>query len=465
MAGTRIETDSMGPMELSADALYGASTQRAILNFPVSGQRFPRVFLKAIGLLKIAAAQANAQLSRLDEHLSHLIVCAATEVVQGKLDSQFPLDVFQTGSGTSTNMNANEVIANRCSQMAGEPVGSKRPVHPNDHVNMGQSSNDVIPSAIHIATSELLKGSLLPALDSLAKSFRSKAVEFWEVIKIGRTHLMDATPVRLGQEFAGYARQVELAHQRLEHAALDLAELPLGGTAVGTGINTHPEFAARAIAVVCAHTGTAFREASDHFEAQSAKDALVQTSATIKTAAISLHKIARDIRLMGSGPRCGFGELQLPAVQPGSSIMPGKINPVMIEMLLQVCARVIGNDGTVSWAAAGGELELNAMMPVTAHVLLESVTLLSNAVGLFDEKCVRGLKADEQRCLELVDRSMAMVTSLVPHIGYDRAAAIARKCMESGLTVGEVCLAEQLLPSELLARLLDPRTMTSPHDK
>lgn len=464
MAGSRVETDSMGAMELPAEALYGASTQRAVLNFQVSGQRFPVLFLRSLGLIKFASAQTNARLGRLEPALAKLISAAAQEMMEGKLDEHFPLDIFQTGSGTSTNMNANEVLANRCSQMAGEALGSKRPAHPNDHVNMGQSSNDVIPTGLHVAAARGLVELLLPALAHLQGSLQTKTEAFWDVVKIGRTHLMDATPIRLGQEFSGYAKQIELARERLSYVLNGLLELPLGGTAVGTGINTHLDFARGAIAIIAERTGIAFREAANHFEAQSAKDALLQTSGTLKTIAITLHKIANDIRLMGSGPRCGFGELQLPAVQPGSSIMPGKTNPVMVEMLLQVCARVIGNDVTVSWAAAGGQLELNAMMPVMGHALLESISLLTNGVRLFADKCVDGLTANAARCLELVDRSMAMVTSLVPHIGYDRAAAIAKRCMASGLTVRQVCLDEQVLPPVDLDRILDPLSMTRPQE-
>lgn len=462
MAGQRIESDSMGAMELPEEALYGASTQRAVLNFPVSGQRFPRPFLKAIGLLKEAAAMANRRLGLLDPTTADLIRMAAREVVEGKLDDHFPLDVFQTGSGTSTNMNANEVIANRCSHLAGLPLGSKRPAHPNDHVNMGQSSNDVVPSAIHMAAADLLTSSLLPYLRALGSSLEAKAGEFWDVIKVGRTHFMDATPVRLGQEFAGYARQVVLGAERLETALEALLELPLGGTAVGTGLNAHPQFAAMAIAHISEQTGLLFREAMDHFEAQSAKDALVQLHGTLKTVALSLHKIATDVRLLGSGPRCGLGEIQLPAIQPGSSIMPGKVNPVMCEMLLQVCARVIGNDTTVTWAAAGSQFELNTMMPLLAVVTVESLSILANAVRLFDQKCILGLSANAERCRELVDQSMALVTSLVPYIGYDRAAAIAKESVRTGRTIRDLCMAEDILSPELLERALDPKRMTSP---
>jgi fumarate hydratase class II len=360
-------------------------------------------------------------------------------------------------------MNANEVLANRCSQLAGEPVGSKKPVHPNDHVNMSQSSNDVIPTAMHVAAAETLRHDLLPALEELAAALGEKADAFWDVIKIGRTHLMDATPVRLGQEFAGYARQIDHGRQRIISALDALEELPLGGTAVGTGLNCHPEFAARAIAHLNERTGLTFREAADHFEAQSAKDGLVEASGQLKTIAVSLFKIANDFRWLSSGPRCGFGEISLPATQPGSSIMPGKVNPVMSEALMQVCAQVFGGDATITWAAgAGSSFELNVMMPVLAHHFLENVRILSNAVRAFTEKCVRGVIANEARCNELVEYSMAMVTSLAPIIGYDRAAEIAKESARTGKTVREICREQQVLPPAELAAALDPVEMTKP---
>src|ERR1700726_2066152 len=385
---TRIEKDSMGTMELPADAIYGATTQRAVLNFPISGYRFSRPFIRALGLVKWAAAQANRDLLRLDEERARLIVQAAEEVADGKLDQHFPLDIFQTGSGTSTNMNANEVIANRCSQLAGKAIGSKDPVHPNDHVNMGQSSNDVIPTSIHIAVAESVRSELMPALDHLQQGLEAKAHEFWEVIKIGRTHLMDATPVRLGQEFSGYAKQVEYGKLRAGNAIAAVEELALGGTAVGTGLNSHPEFAGKVMGYLWNRTGVAFREARNHFEAQGAKDGLVEASAQLRTIAVSLFKIANDIRLLSSGPRCGIGEIQLPATQPGSSIMPGKVNPVMCEAMMMVCAEVIGNDAAITWAGANGNFELNVMMPGMAHDLLESIRLLANVVEVFADKCV-----------------------------------------------------------------------------
>ena len=460
MSATRIEYDSMGDMTLPADALYGASTQRAVLNFPISGHRFPRAFIRALGLLKTGAAQANRDLGLLDPALSDIIVTAASEVAEGLHDRHFPLDIFQTGSGTSTNTNANEVIANRCSQLHGLAIGSHLPVHPNDHVNLGQSSNDVIPSAIHIAAAESLKNDLLPALDLLHHELTGKTGEFWSVLKIGRTHLMDATPIRLGQEFSGYARQIELGKNRIAHAIRALEEIALGGTAVGTGLNTHPEFSNRVCRFLFEKTGIPFREAANHFEAQGSRDALVEASGQLKTLAVSLTKIANDFRWLASGPRCGFAEIQLPALQPGSSIMPGKVNPVLPEALLQVCALVIGHDATITWAGASGNFELNVAMPVIAHSLLESVHLLSNATRLFAKNCVADLTANRERCESLIEQSLAMVTSLAPLIGYDRAAEIAKESQRTGKTIREICLEKAVLPVDKLREILDPATMT-----
>ncbi len=459
---TRIEKDSMGTMELPADALYGATTQRAVLNFPISGYRFSRPFIRALGLVKWAAALANRDLGRLEEKRAQLIAEAAEEIIDGQWDSQFPIDIFQTGSGTSTNMNANEVIANRCSQLAGKAIGSKDPVHPNDHVNMGQSSNDVIPTSIHIAAAELVRSELMPALDHLQQGLEAKAHEFWEVIKIGRTHLMDATPVRLGQEFSGYAKQVEYGRLRAGNAIAAVEELALGGTAVGTGLNSHPEFSGKVMGYLWNRTGVAFREARNHFEAQGAKDGLVEASGQMRSIAVSLFKIANDIRLLASGPRCGLGEIQLPATQPGSSIMPGKVNPVMCESVVQVCAQVLGNDTAVCWGGATGQLELNVMMPVMAHNVLESIRLLSNVARGFQDKCVSGIVANRDRCNELVELSMAMVTSLAPVIGYDRAAEIAKESAATGKTVRQICRERQVLSEEQLNRALDPVEMTKP---
>jgi fumarate hydratase, class II len=459
---TRIEKDSMGEMAVPKDALYGASTQRAVLNFPVSGYRFSRPFIRALGLIKWGAAQANHDLGLLDAHRSALIVQAAEEVIEGKLDQHFPLDIFQTGSGTSTNTNANEVIANRCAQLAGKPIGSREPVHPNDHVNMGQSSNDVIPSAIHVSAAEQLQDCLLPALEKLRSALSGKAKEFHHVIKIGRTHLMDATPVRLGQEFAGYAQQVEYGKARAEKAIEVLRELPLGGTAVGTGLNRHLDFPAKVMRHLHQRTGIEFFEARNHFEAQSSKDAVVEASGQVKTIATSLFKIANDIRWLASGPRCGIGEIRLPPTQPGSSIMPGKVNPVLCESMMMVCAQVFGNDTVVTWSGANGNFELNVMMPVMAHNILESIRLLGNAADAFTEKCVVGIEANEERCRELVELSMAMVTSLAPKIGYDRAAEIAKESARTGKTVREICREKKVLLENELEGALDPMAMTQP---
>ena len=462
MSPTRTESDSMGTMQVPADALYGASTQRAVLNFPISGYRFGREFIRALGLIKWAAAEANFELDRLDEERTTLIARAAHEVIDGKLDDHFPLDIFQTGSATSTNMNINEVIANRCSQYAGKPIGSKDPVHPNDHVNMSQSSNDVIPTAIHVAVGERIRKFLMPALEELHGALERKTLEFWNVIKIGRTHLMDATPVRLGQEFSGYAKQIEYSRLRAGNAIAAIEELPLGGTAVGTGLNCHPDFAGIVMRHLENQTGIAWREARNHFEAQAAKDGLVQASGQLKTIAVSLFKIANDIRWLASGPRCGIGEIILPETQPGSSIMPGKVNPVICESVLQVCTRVIGNDATVTWAAANGNFELNVMMPVLAHAMLESLRLLANVTNVFREKCIVGIRANVDRCAELVEYSMAMVTSLAPLIGYDRAAEIAKESAKTGKTVRQICREREVLPEAELNRALDPVEMTKP---
>src|SRR5947208_5303492 len=395
---TRMEKDSMGETPLPESVLHGASTQRAVLNFPVSGYRFSRAFIRALGLIKWAAAQANHDLGLLDAERSALIVQAAEEVSEGKLDDHFPLDIFQTGSGTSTNTNANEVIANRCAQLAGQPIGSRELVHPNDHVNMGQSSNDVIPSAIHISAAEQLKSCLIPALEKLQAALERKAQEFWDIIKIGRTHLMEATPVRLGQEFSDYSQQVAYAKDRGQRSVEALRELALGGTAVGTGLNRDIDLPKKILRHLEQRTGIVFYEAKNHFEAQGGKDAVVEVSGHLKTIAVSLFKVANDIRWLGSGPRCGIGEIQLPAIQPGSSIMPGKVNPVMCESVMMVSAEVIGNDTAITWAGANGNFELNVMMPVMAHDLLESIRLLANVVNVFCDKCVRGIVANEERC-------------------------------------------------------------------
>ncbi|BCA78380.1 class II fumarate hydratase [Desulfuromonas sp. AOP6] len=460
MSETRIEKDSMGEMTVPAAALYGAQTARAMENFPISGYRFPRPFLRALGMIKERAARVNMELDLLDSERAMAIMEAAEEVIRGELDSHFVLDIFQTGSGTSTNMNTNEVIANRATQLEG--WGGERSIHPNDHVNLGQSSNDVIPTAIHMAAAVEIRHSLIPALFALQEALGEKAEAFADIIKIGRTHLQDATPIRLGQVFSGYARQVALANRRLETALEGLMELPLGGTAVGTGINTHPQFAGRVIAGLAEVTGLPFREASNHFEAQGGKDAVVYASGALKTCAGALFKISNDIRFLGSGPRCGLGELILPPVQPGSSIMPGKVNPVMAESLMQVCAQVVGNDAAITLGGLSGNFELNVMMPLLAHNLLESIALLSSGVTQFSRRCVQNLEADRAHCEATVEKSLAMVTSLAPVIGYDRAAQIAKKAHESGRTVREVAREEEVLDETELNRLLDPLPMTAP---
>jgi fumarate hydratase class II len=459
---TRIEKDSMGEMTVPADAYWGAQTQRAFENFPISGYRFGRRFIRALGLIKQAAAQVNHELDNLDAERAKLIEQAAQEVIDGKLDDHFVLDIYQTGSGTSSNMNANEVISNRAIELAGGRIGSREPVHPNDHVNRGQSSNDVIPTAMHVSVAESLKEDLLPSLQHLAATLTAKARAFDDIIKIGRTHLQDATPVRLGQVFSGYARQAELAAIRVSQAVVAVRELPIGGTAVGTGINTHPEFGSRMAAKLAAATGVDFVEAENHFEAQAAKDGIVEASGMIRTVAAGLTKIANDIRLLGSGPRCGIGELKLPPTQPGSSIMPGKVNPVMSEMLIQVCAQVTGNDHAVALGGRDGHFELNVMMPMMAHNLLESIRLLGNAVRVFTDRCVAGLEANTDRCAELIEGSLAMCTSLAPVIGYDEAAAIAKEAFATGQTVREVARAQQVLTDAELDNVLNPRSMTQP---
>ncbi len=458
----RIERDSMGEMRVPAWAYWGASTQRAVENFPISGYRFPRRFIRALGVVKEASAYANRELSLLDERSADAVIRAAEEVRDGKWDEHFPLDVFQTGSGTSTNMNANEVIANRANEILGGKIGALKPVHPNDHVNMGQSSNDVIPTCMHISVREAISGELLPNLEKFRRTLEQKAAAFDGILKIGRTHLQDATPVRLGQEFGGYAAMVAHGIRRLEKCDDALAELALGGTAVGTGINRHADFPRLAIHRISEITGLQFSEAGNHFEAQGAKEALVEAGGALKSLAVSLTKIANDIRWLASGPRCGIGEIRLPAVQPGSSIMPGKVNPVMAEALLQVCAQVIGNEATIAVAGMSGNFELNVMMPVMVRNLLESITLLARAVDLFTERCVKGIEANEERCAEMIEKSLAMGTALSPKIGYLKAAEIVKEAFVSGKTVREVAREKEILPAAELDRLLDPRKMTEP---
>lgn len=452
----------MGEMKVPVNAYYGAQTARAVENFPISGIGFSREFIKALGMIKLASAEVNMRLGLLDKRIGNAIVQAAQEVVDGKLDEHFVVDIFQTGSGTSTNMNANEVIANRANEILGGKIGDKRPVHPNDHVNMGQSSNDVIPTAIHVSAKEGIEKNLVPALQSLYEALSDKAKEFDRIVKIGRTHLQDATPIRLGQEFSGYASMIKHGIRRVRQASQSLSELAQGGTAVGTGINTHRDFGRLVAERLSELTGLSFREAENHFEAQGGKDAACEASAALKVVAVSLMKIANDIRWLGSGPRCGIGELIIPPVQPGSSIMPGKVNPVICESVTQVAAQVMGSDLTVTIAAQSGNFELNVMMPVIAHNLLQSIMLISNVSRVFTQKCILGLKADEKRCEEMIEKSLAMCTSLAPVIGYDMAASIAKEAYETGKTVREVASARKILPEEELNKLLDPWSMTEP---
>lgn len=460
MSETRVEKDSLGEVAVPADAYWGAQTQRAVENFPVSGLRFPRRFIAAMGMIKGEAAGVNAELGVVSSELAEAIRQAADEVAAGKLDEHFPLDIFQTGSGTSTNMNANEVIANRAIEILGGELGSKSPVHPNDHVNASQSSNDTIPTAMHVAAYSGLAEDLDPALERLAEALETKARDFDDVVKIGRTHLQDAVPVRLGQELSGYAHQVRNGLARLAAVKPRLAELALGGTAVGTGLNAPPEFAERVIARLAERTGQSFVPAPNKFEAMGGKDACVETSGALKTIAVSLTKIANDIRWLGSGPRCGLGEIVLPSLQPGSSIMPGKVNPVIPEATLMACAQVIGNDVTIAWGGAAGNFELNVMMPVIAYNLLQSVEILAGVSRLLAERCVEGLEADRERCEQMVERSLAMVTSLAPLIGYDRAAEIAKEAFRSGRTVREVAQERSGLDEQALAEALDARRQT-----
>jgi len=457
----RTERDSMGEIQVPAEAYYGASSQRAVLNFPVSDLRLPRRMIRALGLIKQAAAEVNAELGLLNAKLADAIARAADEVAQGKLDGEFVLDVFQTGSGTSSNMNANEVIANRAAEMLGAERGRRDRVHPNDHVNLGQSSNDVIPTAVHLgallAIHEVLEPGLLTLQDDLAR----KSEQFWDVIKTGRTHLQDATPIRLGQVFRGYAGQMELALARAARALEELSEVALGGTAVGTGINTHPAFAARVCKKLSERIGFEIEETEHHFQAQSTLDGAVAASGLLRTIAVSLQKIANDVRWLASGPRTGLGELTIPEVQPGSSIMPGKVNPVIAESVIMVAAQVIGNDQTVVQAGQWGFFELNTMLPVAGYNLVQSAELLGAAARNFAEKCIRGTEATGVGP-EKVARGLAIVTGLVPHIGYDKAAAIAHLAAKTGRSIREVAEQETDLSPADLDAALDPFKMTGP---
>jgi fumarate hydratase, class II len=458
--GYRIEKDSLGEMRVPEDALWGAQTQRAVENFPISGIRFPRSFIAALGTIKRAAAETNRELGLLDAELAEAIGAAAEEVRGGVHDGHFVLDIFQTGSGTSTNMNANEVIAHRAEALLGG--GAPRRVHPNDHVNLGQSSNDVIPAAMQVAARLEIEKKLIPALTRLQEALAAKAKAFDGILKSGRTHLMDATPVRLGQEFGGYADQVRHGIRRVREGSADMAELPLGGTAVGTGINTHPQFAPRAIKRISHATGLEFREAADHFERQATRDTIVYAHGALNTLAVSLTKVANDIRWLGSGPRAGLAEITLPSIQPGSSIMPGKVNPVIPEAVTMVCAQVMGNHTTITVGGLGSYFELNVMMPVMTHALLQSIELLANAADVLAEKCVAGITANEERCRELLEGNLSLATSLAPLIGYDAAASIAKDAFARGLTAREVARERGVLPDAELDAALDARRMTEP---
>ena len=458
----RKEQDSMGDMLVPDDAYYGAQTQRAVENFPISGIPISKSMIQALGKIKRSAAIVNNELGLLDGERKNAIVQAADEIIEGKFYSQFPIDIYQTGSGTSSNMNCNEILSNRASEIMGGVIGAKDPVHPNDHVNLGQSSNDVIPTAIHIAANTMLEEELIPALQKLVDELDKKAIEFSDIVKIGRTHLQDATPITLGQEFSGYTQMVKNGIKRIQNAQGFLSELAIGGTAVGTGINTKAQFGSLVAKEISRFTGISFIEASNHFEAQGAQDAAVETSGALKTIAVSLSKIANDIRWLGSGPRAGLGELILPAVQPGSSIMPGKTNPVICEAMIQGCAQVIGNDMAITIGGQGGVFELNLMLPLIAHNLTNSITILSNSTNIFTEKLITGLKANKEKCAGYIEGSLAMCTSLAPVIGYDKAAQIAYKAFNSGKTVREIAMEDNVLDKDKLDEILDPKSMTMP---
>ncbi len=454
----RKESDSMGSMSVPVDALYGAQTARAVKNFPISKLRFNRAFIEALGVIKFSAAKVNSELGLMSKDIGISIMKAADEVISGKHDDEFVVDIFQTGSGTSTNMNTNEVIAT----LANRFIKGKKKVHPNDHVNLCQSSNDVIPTAMHISSYNLILKSLLPNLKILEKELLKKSKKFNKVFKIGRTHLQDATPITLGQEFDGYASMVTKSMNFISDASKNLSELAQGGTAVGTGINSHPKFAKKVSNEISKKVGIKFYEAKNHFEAQASKDALVLTSGALKTLATSLMKIANDIRWLGSGPRCGFGEISLPAIQPGSSIMPGKVNPVLAESMTQVCAQVIGNDLTISIAGQSGNFELNVMMPVMGHNIIESIEILSNISRVFAEDCISGIEVNLDECEGTIEGSLAMCTSLAPVIGYDNAAKIAKKAFIENKTVREIVNEDKILDKKEADRILDPKTMIKP---
>jgi len=454
--GFREEKDTMGAVKVPERAYYGAQTQRAVENFPISGLTFPPEFIHALALIKACSARVNKELALLPPEIADAIITAAREVMAAKHADQFPVDIFQTGSGTSTNMNMNEVLSSRANEIITGQKGGKSPVHPNDHVNLCQSSNDVIPSAIHVAALTAIRNRLFPALQILHNSLSDKSAAFRDIEKIGRTHLQDAIPITLGQEFSGYARQIELGLDRIRATQERLVELTLGVTAVGTGANTHPEFAAKVIALIAEHTRVPFRKALNHFEAQAAQDTAVEASGALKTLAVGLVKIANDIRWLASGPRCGLGEINIPSLQPGSSIMPGKVNPVIPEAVIQVAAQVVGNDTTITVGGQSGNFELNVMLPVMAYNLLQSISLLSAAAELFAHKCVNGITANRRKSFSNIEQSLALVTALVPLIGYDRAAGIAQKAYDTGKTIRAVALAEKVLSETELERLLGP---------
>lgn len=472
MSDLRTERDSMGDVQVPANAYYGAQTQRAVENFPISGWPLPPALIHALGLVKFASGVANRDIGKLtgsgkkplDDSQVEAMLAACREVAEGKLDGEFPIDIFQTGSGTSSNMNTNEVISNRAIEITGgDRFAAEKPIHPNDHVNMGQSTNDMFPTAIHVATAGAIKGDLIPALQRFADVLTQKAKEWDRVIKIGRTHLADATPLRLGQEFGGFARQLQLSVGRALRAIDAVLELPAGGTAVGSGINTHPEFGRRVAECLASETGIAFVEAENHFEANAQRDGLVECHGQLKTIASTLFNVANNIRWLSSGPRCGFAEVTLPDRQPGSSIMPGKVNPVMCESMMQVTARVMGNDQGIAIAGSGGgQFQLNIMMPMMGHTVLESIQLMASCTRAFVDFCAEGMQANEVACEAAVEQSLSMVTSLNPHIGYEKAASIAKRAFKEGKTIRELCREEGLLPEHTLNEALDPMSMTEP---
>jgi fumarate hydratase class II len=473
MSEFRTERDSMGDVQVPAEAYFGAQTQRAVENFPISGWELPPDLIHAMGRVKYACGVANRDLGKLtgtgknplsDEQVAAMLE-SCQEVADGQFDDQFPIDVFQTGSGTSSNMNANEVIANRAIELlGGDRFATAKPVHPNDHVNMGQSTNDTFPTAIHVAVGTAIQNDLIPGLQRFADELQSKADAWDDIIKIGRTHLADATPLRLGQEFGAFARQLTLSIGRAKKAIEAVLELPVGGTAVGSGINTHPEFGSRVAAVLAEVTEVRFIEAVNHFEGNAQRDGLVECHGQLRAIASTLFNVSNNIRWLGSGPRCGFYEVKIPDLQPGSSIMPGKVNPVMCESMMQVCARVMGNDQTIAMSGAtGGQFQLNIMMPVMGQTTLESIKLLSNSCSAFVEYCLLNMEANTEACESSVEKSLSMVTSLNPHIGYEKASALAKEAFKSGKTIRELCTEQNILPADVLKEALDPFSMTEPH--